>query len=91
MDGSFHGIQRMDWEMNQEKPWRELRSLPLEAQREVLDFIAFLRKRYKMRHPSDKPKSSLLDEPFIGMWRDREDMEDHRDVPRLFNDQQKPA
>ena len=62
--------------MNQEKLWRELKSLPLEAQREVLDFIAFLRARYKPRHPSDKRKVSLLDEPFIGMWRDREDMED---------------
>lgn len=63
--------------MNQEKLWHELKSLPLEAQREVLDFIAFLRARYKPRHPNDKlQKVSLLDEPFIGMWRDREDMED---------------
>jgi len=43
----------------------------------VLEFIAFLRARYKPHHPNDKlQKASLLDEPFIGMWRDREVMED---------------
>lgn len=56
---------------------RDLSSLPPEAQKEVVDFVAFLKTRY----PSLKVKKitglgRLEDEPFIGMWQDREDMQD---------------
>lgn len=44
-----------------------------------MDFVAFL----KVRYPSAAPvktlkirRLKLTDEPFIGMWRDREDMRD---------------
>ena len=37
--------------MKQEELLRELESLPPEAQREVIDFIAFLRIRYKFTTP----------------------------------------
>ena len=63
--------------MNQEELLRELKSLPPEVQREVVDFIAFLRTRYKAPCPSDRArKMELADEPFLGMWRNREDMKD---------------
>ena len=63
--------------MNQEELWREIKSLPPQAQREVADFVAFLRTRYKPPCPTDKaPKMELVDEPFVGMWRDREGMDD---------------
>ena len=63
--------------MNQEELWREIKSLPPQAQRELADFVAFLRFRYKPPCPTDKSrKTELADEPFVGMWRDREDMED---------------
>ena len=63
--------------MKQEELLREFESLPPEAQREVIDFIAFLRIRYKLPRPSDKRrKKPLADEVFVGMWRNREDMED---------------
>jgi len=64
--------------MNQEEVWREFAALPHEAQQQVVDFIAFLRARY-MRSPlRKKPRRtvSLADEPFIGMWQGREDMQD---------------
>lgn len=56
---------------------RDLSSLPPEAQKEVVDFVAFLKTRY----PVPKAKKTtgvgkLEDEPFIGMWQDREDMQD---------------
>jgi hypothetical protein len=56
---------------------REIASLPPEAQKQVMDFIAFL----KTRHPTTLPvrktrRTKLADEPFIGMWQDREDMQD---------------
>jgi hypothetical protein len=63
--------------MNQKELWREVKALPPEAQREVIDFIAFLRIRYKPPCPSDKSRETeLADEPFVGMWSNREDMED---------------
>ncbi len=56
---------------------REINALPPEAQRQLEDFIAFLRQRYKSS-PSAKTAntSDLAIEEFVGMWRDREDMQD---------------
>ena len=56
---------------------REMASLPPEAQKQIADFLAFLKARYPSAPASKKAKrSKLTDEPFIGMWRDREDMRD---------------
>ena len=63
--------------MNREKVWEDFAALPLEAQQQVADFIAFLRSRYRQFSPD--PKAGLTDlanEAFIGMWHDRVDMED---------------
>ena len=63
--------------MKQEEILREFLSLPPEDQRQVADFIAFLRKRDRRSDPTEKHESSDLDkDSFIGMWRDREDMQD---------------
>ena len=56
---------------------QEIASLPADAQKEVVDFVAFLKTRY----PDDRAgrtqdRTDLKDDPFIGMWRDREDMQD---------------
>jgi len=51
--------------------------LPAEAKREVIDFIAFLQIRYERPvfvKKAKRPKSK--NEPFIGMWKDRDDMSD---------------
>jgi len=59
----------------QDKAISDYRSLPAEAQKQAADFIAFLRERYG----APSPKKQVIDferDPFIGMWRDREDMED---------------
>ena len=56
---------------------QEIASLPPEAQRQVADFVAFLKTRYPARQTVEKTKQTrLADEPFIGMWREREDMQD---------------
>ena len=56
---------------------REITSLPPEAQRQVLDFVAFLKTRYPIVTPVKQSKrTKLADEPFIGMWRDRNDLQD---------------
>jgi len=63
--------------MTNEEILREINSLPLEAQRQIEDFISFLRERYKGSPPKTAaPISDLETEAFIGMWRDREDMQD---------------
>jgi hypothetical protein len=45
--------------------------------RQVSDFVAFLKTRYPVTQTPRKAKRTKLgDKPFIGMWRDREDMKD---------------
>ena len=56
---------------------RELASLPPEAQKQVLDFVAFLKARYSSTPTTKQAKrAKLADEPFIGMWRTRKDLQD---------------
>ena len=56
---------------------KEMASLPIEAQKQVIDFIAFLKTRYPTSQVVPKTKRvRLSDEPFIGMWQGREDMRD---------------
>ena len=64
--------------MEQDKIYNEISNLPPEAQRQVTDFIAFLRTRYKKRSQTSKTVkvNNILNEPFIGIWKDRNDMKD---------------
>lgn len=63
--------------MNQESVWRDFSKLPPEAQQEVIDFIAFLQARKFPVRPRKKTKvSSLAQEAFIGMWQNRNDLQD---------------
>jgi hypothetical protein len=56
---------------------RQIASLPFEAQKEVIDFVAFLRARYSTAQRARRTRHiKLMNEPFVGMWRDREDMQD---------------
>ena len=62
--------------MTNEEILREINSLPPEAQRQLEDFLSFLRERYGSGQPKTTPTSDLESEAFVGMWRDREDMRD---------------
>ena len=63
--------------MEQEKNFEDISNLPPEAQRQVVDFIAFLRTRYKSPEKKWQIKRiDLVNEPFIGLWKGREDMSD---------------
>jgi hypothetical protein len=53
---------------------QEIDSLPPEAQKQVEDFIAFLKTRYKPIAKKRAKRGKLEDEPFVGMWKDRADM-----------------
>jgi len=54
---------------------KQIQQLPPEAQREAADFVDFLSKKYLQKIDSTS-KESILDSPFRGMWKDREDMKD---------------
>ncbi len=62
--------------MTNEEILREINSLPVEAQRQIEDFATFLRERYKNVQPSNDSTSDLASEAFVGMWRNRENMND---------------
>lgn len=63
--------------MNQNSVWQDFSKLSPEAQQEVIDFIAFLQTRNAPVLPRKKTKvSSLTKEAFIGIWQNREDLQD---------------
>jgi len=65
--------------MEQEKIFDDISNLPPEAQQQVADFIAFLRTRYKRSDAEKQTKRiNLINEPFIGIWKNREDMKNSR-------------
>ncbi len=55
---------------------QDIEDLPPEAQKQVSDFVAFLKTRYSLSPTKKSRRSKLTKEPFIGMWKDREDMRD---------------
>jgi len=61
--------------MTNEEILREIASLPKEAKRRIEDFIAFLRERYKSPPDKKTPPGNLEGDAFVGMWRNREDMQ----------------
>jgi hypothetical protein len=64
--------------MKQDKVSRELGALPPEAQKQVMDYIAFLRMRYMPTRPAKAKRTKLAQETFVGIWRTRKDMRDSR-------------
>ena len=62
--------------MTYEEILREFASLPPEGQKEAADFIAALRDRYLRSRPAQPPGDDLSSLPFVGMWRDHEEMRD---------------
>lgn len=54
---------------------KKIKQLPPEAKRQAQDFIDFLYHRYTLKESSKKPKDSKLsDNPFFGIWKDRQEM-----------------
>jgi mRNA-degrading endonuclease RelE of RelBE toxin-antitoxin system len=58
---------------------QDIQNLPPEAQKQVSDFVAFLKERYAPVPGTPNQKNRrvrLAKEPFIGMWKGRADMHD---------------
>jgi hypothetical protein len=62
--------------MTHEEILQEITSLPLEGQRQVIDFIAFVRQRYSQTQLNEKASPNIATEDFVGMWQDRDDLKD---------------
>lgn len=54
----------------------EYAALPDEARRQVADFVAFLRQRYNTAPSTQSSRADSENEGFVGMWRERDDMQD---------------
>lgn len=59
----------------------DLSSLPEQARQEVTDFYQFLKKKYRVHatgrgKQKDTTAQALSDVSFVGMWKDRADMDD---------------
>lgn len=62
---------------------RQLAVLPPDALKLVADFVAMLSIQYSPPvQPARPAHASLSDEPYIGMWADRADMENSADYVR---------
>jgi len=65
--------------MERQDVWREFQKLPPNRQEEVVDYIRFLASREpdtKSSCSRSRHKGKLSEDPCIGLWRDRSDMED---------------
>ena len=62
--------------MRQDNFLKEFNALPPEAQKQVTDFIAFLQARYAPPKRRAKKLPALENDTFIGIWRNRDDMQD---------------
>lgn len=62
--------------MTQQNLLDEFSSLPVDAQRQVTDFVLFLRQKYQTEAPIHSNDTEIRDDKFIGMWSDREDLVD---------------
>jgi hypothetical protein len=74
--------------MTQQDLLDEFVSLPVDAQREVTDFIAFLRQKYQTKVPARVSNAQIQEDKFIGMWSGREDLTDSTDWVRNLRDKE---
>ena len=69
--------------MTQHELIREFLSLATEEQRRVTDFITSLKQKNQSATPSEVPQPiDFSRNPFIGMWKDRQDLADSSDWVR---------
>jgi hypothetical protein len=63
--------------MTNEELLKEINSLPAAAKRRVEEFVSRMHSEYSGESVETKTqRSSFKDEPFFGIWADRDDMKD---------------
>ena len=74
--------------MDQKTLWHAYRSLPDEAQHQITDFIAFLRTKYRTMSTLTPDETALDDEPFVGIWAERDELRDSTAWVRMTRTQE---
>ncbi len=75
--------------MEKKKTWSQFITLPPEGQQEAADFIAFLFERYKLPYLKKRQKrQKVIKESFVGLWKDREDLQDSTSWTRKIRKQE---
>lgn len=64
--------------MDQKTLWQQYQSLPDEVQQQVADFLLFLHSKYGSISKEGTIVLDLAEDPFVGMWQNRSDMNDSR-------------
>lgn len=54
----------------------DIATLPQDAQKLIIDFVSFLKQRYPSSQTTTPQPLNLENEPFVGMWSDRPEMQD---------------
>lgn len=62
--------------MNKKSVSDILDQLPPDARKEAEDFVRSLYEEYVESKPGKSANSSIAESPFVGMWKDREDLKD---------------
>ncbi|MBI5748939.1 MAG: DUF2281 domain-containing protein [Nitrospinae bacterium] len=75
--------------MEKGKIWSQFMTLPPEGQQEVTDFIAFLFERYKLPFLKKRQKKrKAIKESFVGLWKNRKDLQDSTSWTRRIRKQE---
>lgn len=74
--------------MTQQNLLEEYSSLPIDAQRQVADFVSFLRQKYQTETPIRSNDTEIRGDKFIGMWSDREDLVDSSEWVRNLREKE---
>jgi len=53
-----------------------LDQLPPSVRKEAEDFVRYLYDQYVTSKPKKSTNTSITESPFVGMWKDREDLKD---------------
>ena len=66
----------------------DIAALPKDAQQMIVDFVHFLKQRHQVGPDEPSRPLSFDDQPFVGMWSDRLDMQDSARWVRQTRQQQ---
>ncbi|MGB7441262.1 MAG: DUF2281 domain-containing protein [Coleofasciculaceae cyanobacterium] len=67
---------------------KDIASLPEDAQQMVIYFVRFLKQHYQTSRTQSTKPLSLDNQPFVGMWQDRPEMQDSTAWVRQVRKQQ---
>ena len=63
--------------MKTDQAWQDFLTLSVEARKQVCALITFLKQQHQTADAApDQKVSNISEEPFIGIWKDRDDMTD---------------